>query len=45
MRMNVVTASVMGVLQDLRTDADPRVRDAAEQAIARLGQLRTAKAN
>jgi hypothetical protein len=45
MRMNVATQPVMGVLQNLRTDADPRVRDAAEQAIFRLGQVRTAQAN
>jgi hypothetical protein len=35
----------MGVLQNLRTDADPRVRDAAEQAIVRLGQTGAARAN
>lgn len=46
MRMNVATQSVMSVMQTLRTDADPRVRDAAEQAIVRLGQgTSTAKAN
>jgi HEAT repeats len=44
-RMNIATDSVMGVLQNLRTDADPRVRDAADQAIVRLSQVRTAKAN
>lgn len=45
MRMNVATPSVMNVMQTLRTDADPRVRDAAEQAIVRLGQVSTARAN
>jgi hypothetical protein len=45
MRMNIATESVMNLMQTLRTDADPRVRDAAEQAIVRLGQSSTARAN
>lgn len=41
MRMNVTTAPYRAVLEELRTDADPRVRDAAEAAIMRLGQVQT----
>ena len=36
MQMNVRTEAVANVLQALRTDPDPRVRDAAEQAIVRI---------
>jgi hypothetical protein len=38
MRMNVTSEAFRRLLQELRTDADPRVRDAADQALGRLGQ-------
>ena len=44
MRMNVATAAFRSLLEELRTDADPRVREAADQAIARLSQA-SARAN
>jgi hypothetical protein len=41
MRMNVTTAPYRAMLEELRTDADPRVRDAVDAAIGRLGQVQT----
>jgi hypothetical protein len=40
-RMSVVNEAFRRVLDEMRTDADPRVREAVEQAIMRLGQVQT----
>jgi hypothetical protein len=45
MRMGVSSDAYRRMLAEMRTDADPRVRDAAEAAIGRLGQTPTARAN
>ncbi len=46
MRMNVANEAYKHVLAEMRTDADPRVREAIEQAILRLEQVQTsARAN
>ena len=39
MRLNVTTVAYRSVLEELRTDADPRVREAVEAAIVRLGHV------
>jgi hypothetical protein len=36
MRLNVSSPAYRSVLEDMRTDADPRVRETAEQAIGRI---------
>jgi hypothetical protein len=45
MRMGVSSDAYRRMLEEMRTDADPRVRDAAEAAVARLGRTPTARAN
>jgi hypothetical protein len=42
MRMNVANEEYRRLLHELRTDADPRVREAVEQALGRLGQQQAA---
>ena len=37
MRMSCTNESVINLLQALRTDGDPRVREAVDQAMLRLG--------
>ncbi len=44
MRMNVGSVPYRAMLEELRTDADPRVRDAVEAARGRLGQVQTTSA-